>query len=90
MPTVLYHATTPKKYERMLSTGHILPPCRGFTTEVGARTWAKEIHGHRPIILRLHLRGPAYPLPDHHNENGWAFWSPVAATVEQISEGGSR
>ena len=84
MPTVLYHATTPKKYGRMLATGHILPPVRGFTTEAGARRWFGEIHGHRPVILRAHLSGPAYPLPDHHNEDGWAFWSPASAFVDRI------
>lgn len=83
-PTVLFHATTPKKYGRMLATGHILPPVRGFTAEAGARTWAHEIDGHRPVILRLTLTGPAYPLPDHHNEDGWAFWSPAPARVQRL------
>lgn len=84
MPTVLYHATTAKKYARMVATGSILPPVRGFTTEAGARMWADEIHGTRPILLRLALTGPAYPLPDHHNEHGWAFWSPAPAYVERL------
>lgn len=84
MPTVLYHATTAKKYARMVATGSILPPVRGFTTEAGARMWANEIHGTRPILLRLALTGPAYPLPDHHNEHGWAFWSPAPARVQRL------
>lgn len=83
-PDVLYHATTPKKHARMVATGKILPPVRGFTSEAAARRWFGEIHGHRPVILKITLQGPTYPLPDHHNVDGWAFWSPVAALVEVI------
>lgn len=31
-PTVLYHATTPRKMARYEQTGAILPPVRGFDT----------------------------------------------------------
>lgn len=74
-PTVLYHATTPRKMARYEQTGAILPPVRGFDTLAAVEEWARLTNG-RTIILRLEVE-MTQALPDHHNEYGLAWWTPV-------------
>lgn len=79
-PTVLWHATTPKKFARYEATGAILPPVRGFDSEQACREWARVVG--RQVILRLDLTGlPVQALPDHHNGIGLAWWTPARVTV---------
>lgn len=74
MPTdVLFHATTPKKLARYEATGTILPPIRGFDTEDAAREWGRTAG--RTVILRVFPSGPVWPLPDHHQKSGLAWWA---------------
>lgn len=73
-PTVLWHATTPRKLKRYQQTGAILPPVRGFDTEEAAREWARLAK--RTVILRLDLREHRpQALPDHHQPTGLAWWT---------------
>lgn len=74
-PSVLYHATTPRKMARYEQTGAILPPVRGFDTLAAVEEWARLTQG-RSIILRIGVEH-AQALPDHHNEYGLAWWTPV-------------
>lgn len=74
-PTVLYHATTPRKLERYKQSGGIHPPVRGFDTFEGAQEWARLVSG-RTILMRIEVEH-AQALPDHHNSLGLAWWSPV-------------
>jgi antibiotic biosynthesis monooxygenase (ABM) superfamily enzyme len=69
---ILYHATTPKKLSRYVSTGHIIKPVRGFHTLEAARYWADRHH--RTIVLKIESNH-AYKMPDHHNRHGEAWWS---------------
>lgn len=82
-PTVLYHATTPRKMERYKATGAILPPVRGFDTLAAAQEWARLTNG-RTIILRLSELEKVQALPDHHNAHGLAWWSPVKCTQWEV------
>lgn len=77
-PTELWHATTPKKLARYQSTGAILPPVRGFDSLAAAAEWAR-LTG-RTVLLRLQVPGPVQALPDHHQREGLAWWTPVAVT----------
>ena len=72
-PSVLYHATTPRKLARYVSTGTILPPVRGFDTRDAAAEWAR-LTG-RSIILRIEPSDRVHLLPDHHNRYGLAWWT---------------
>lgn len=60
------------RYEQ---TGAILPPVRGFDTLAAVEEWARLTNG-RSIILRIEVES-AQALPDHHNEHGLAWWTPV-------------
>ena len=73
MSNQLYHATTPKKLKRYKATGNILAPVRGFNTYEAAQLWATRVG--RTIILSIWPE-TIYPLPDHKNRYGRAFWSP--------------
>lgn len=57
-----FHVTTPKKIERYLSTGVILPPVRFWPNIETAKRWAKRTG--RSVILEINM-DVSYPLPDH-------------------------
>lgn len=71
-PSVLYHATTPRKAKRYRETGHIKSPVRGFTTPMAAMAWAMKTG--RTVIYEFDTTDP-HKLPDHHNEFGDAWWN---------------
>lgn len=72
-PRVLYHAIGERRlHQRYETTGTILPPIRGWTTEEAARIFARRTH--RTVILHLDVDGDAWPMPDHHVAEGLAFW----------------
>jgi hypothetical protein len=77
-PTELWHATTPKKLARYEKTGAILPPVRGFDSLAAAAEWARLAK--RSVLLRFQVPGPVQALPDHHQREGLAWWTPVAVT----------
>lgn len=83
-PSTLYHATTPKKHARYVSTGAILPPVRGFTTIEAAQEWAKQTG--RTVICRVtpEHADDVHKLPDHHNQFGLAFWYDRPAKFETL------
>lgn len=64
-----YHVTTPKKLERYLVTGAILPPVRFWPNLYTARRWAKKTG--RGVILEIEVE-KSYPMPDHRP----AEWTP--------------
>lgn len=64
-----FHVTTPKKLERYISTGGILPPVRFWPTIDTAKRWSKRTS--RPLILEIKC-DQSYPLPDHKP----ARWTP--------------
>lgn len=78
-PTVLWHATTPKMYERYLQTGHIQAPVRGFDTQEACIRWAAGLTNPRTRLVRIALKpyAPVFPLPDHHMVEGTAWWTPA-------------
>lgn len=80
-PMILFHATTPHKLARYRASRAILPPVRGFDTEAAAREWARLAH--RTVILRLNV-SHAQALPDHHQAEGLAWWTPIAVTEGDI------
>ena len=82
VPEVLYHATTPKELARYRATGTILPPVRGFDTLAACRRWARA-HS-RTIIVRVTPSGPVWPLPDHHQPEGLAWWTLTVSAFEVI------
>ena len=83
-PRVLWHATTPKKVKRYTSTGAILPPVRGFDTEMAARSGARGCG--RTVVLRLEVQN-AQALPDHHQPSGLAWWTPYpVAQWEEVRQ----
>lgn len=86
-PTVLYHATTPRKVERYKQSGGIHPPVRGFDTLEAAQEWARLTAG-RNIIMRITVEH-AQVLPDHHNALGLAWWSPVKCSTYEFIGAGS-
>jgi len=57
-----YHVTTPKKVDRYLATGGILPPVRFWPSLCTAQRWAKRTG--RSVILRFEAPH-SWPLPDH-------------------------
>lgn len=75
-PTVLYHATTPRKLLRYEQTGAILPPVRGFDTLDGAKEsaplsadlptlgfWsAVALKLNERLIHQRRLRSDSFPL----------------------------
>lgn len=67
-----YHVTTPRKVERYIASGCILPPVRFWLYEGSATAWAARVK--RSVLLRIEV-GVAYPLPDH-KPNGHAWWTP--------------
>lgn len=71
-PSILYHATTPKKARRYRETGFIKSPVRGFTTPEAALTWAMKVG--RSVIYEIYVTD-THKLPDHHNEHGEAWWN---------------
>lgn len=73
-PTVLYHATNPKKAKAYRETGHIIAPVRGFNTIEGAMAWAMKVG--RTVIYEIHATDldNVHKLPDHHNQFGTAYW----------------
>lgn len=75
---VLYHATTPKKIQKYKSSGKILAPVRGFTTEKAAMAWAMKTQ--RSVVLKIQ-GDDCHKLPDHHNSFGEAWW--IDHDVEQ-------
>lgn len=77
----LYHVTTEKKAKRYRETGHIIAPVRGFTTLQCAMAWA--IKTRRNVIYEIN-GGPAYKLPDHHNQYGEAWWIDNNVSVDHI------
>lgn len=72
IPILLYHCTTPKKFERYTSSKCILPPIRGFNTLEGAIAWGLKVR--RSIIIAIPCDTKVYKLPDHHNKFGIAYW----------------
>ena len=84
-PTVLYHATTPRKLARYVATGAILPPVRGFDTLEGVQEWARLTNG-RTVILKFEVQH-TQALPDHHNVYGLAWWTPVAVHSWTLIQG---
>jgi len=57
----VYHCTTPKKLERYIDTGCILPPVRYWTTKYSAERWCKKTQ--RSIIICFDKPDPSWPLP---------------------------
>lgn len=72
-PTKLFHMTTPKKLARYQATGRILAPVRGFDTLEGAL--ASKMAINRKLVVVVVIHGPVWPLPDHHNAEGLAWWT---------------
>ena len=72
MISILYHATTQKKAALYRSTGRIIAPVRGFTTEQAAMAWAMKVG--RTVILKCVTKN-THKLPDHHNKFGDAWWN---------------
>jgi hypothetical protein len=72
-PTELWHATTPRKLLRYSQTGCILPPVRGFDTQAAAEEWGRLCG--RTVVVRVTVCGDVWPLPDHHNQHGLAWWT---------------
>lgn len=83
VPTALWHATTPRKVARYEASRAILPPVRGFDTEEAARTWGAE-HGPRTVVLRLEVAWPVHPMPDHHRDDGAAWWTPADVRTWEV------
>lgn len=72
-PSVLYHATTPKKAARYRESGRIISPVRGFTTLQAAMAWAMKVG--RTVVYEIPTPSEfVHKLPDHHNEFGEAWW----------------
>lgn len=61
--------TTPKKYDKYLKTGGILPPVRFWPSLETAQKLAKRVS--RTVILEIKC-DVSYPLPDHKP----ARWTP--------------
>lgn len=71
---ILYHCTTQKKINRYIASGRILNPVRGFNTIEAAIEWNK--HTGRNIILSFMTDNKhTYPLPDHKQNSGRAYWT---------------
>jgi len=71
---ILYHCTTDKKISRYIASERILAPVRGFNTYEAAVEWNK--HTGRNIILKFQTDGEhTYPLPDHKQSSGKAYWT---------------
>jgi len=86
-PAVIYHATTPRKFERYKHTGCILAPVRGFDCPEAAREWAADKQG-RTIILALTVTRPQL-LPDHHILGvGAAWFEPVDVAEYRVCGAG--
>jgi len=73
LPTTLFHATTPKKLARYRATGRILPPVRGFDSAAAAVEWGRTAG--RSVIVEVTVVTDVWPLPDHHNSEGLAWWT---------------
>lgn len=82
-PSVLYHATTPRKLARYSATGAILPPVRGFDSRTAAEEWGRLAQ--RSVILRVAVNSSlVQALPDHHQAEGLAWWTPEPARVWEV------
>lgn len=82
---ILYHCTTPKKYEKYKSSGRIFQPVRGFNTEKAAEEWCR--HTGRTIIVTFSCDDiRCYPLPDHKQQDGRAYWTDEEVKIESILE----
>ena len=82
VPAVIYHATTPKKLAKYHTTGTILPPVRGFDTLAACQRWARTRK--RTITVRVTPSGPVWPLPDHHQPEGLAWWTTRISAFEVL------
>lgn len=74
----LYHVTTPKKARLYGESKRIIAPVRGFDSLQGAMAWAIKVG--RPVILEIECE-VAWPLPDHSNRWGAAYWTPSDVTT---------
>ena len=79
---IIYHCTTPKKYERYLVSKQILSPVRGWKWLNSAKDWGKRTG--RNIILEIDCE-TVYPLPDH-KPLYHSFWTPENITHWKIIE----
>jgi|WetSurMetagenome_2_1015567.scaffolds.fasta_scaffold114163_6 hypothetical protein len=71
---ILYHCTTNKKIDRYTASGRIIAPVRGFDTPEAAVEWSK--HTGRNVILWFQTDDEhTYPLPDHKQSSGRAYWT---------------
>ena len=68
----LYHCTTPRKAKKYRQTGAILKPVRGFENITSALAWCVKVG--RSVIYECESE-QIYPLPDHHNDFGKAYWA---------------
>ena len=82
MPTRLYHCTTPRKLAQYHATGRILPPIRGFDTMDAAKEWGRIRK--RSLIVEVTPSSPVYPLPDHHQSEGLAWWTLTASAFNVV------
>ncbi|RTL23904.1 MAG: hypothetical protein EKK55_12470 [Rhodocyclaceae bacterium] len=87
-PTVLYHATTPRKLARYRATGTILPPVRGFDTVEACQRFMRRTG--RTLMLRVTPTVGPWPLPDHHHASQqWKGRSPAEIQASLLTyEGG--
>lgn len=76
----VFHATTPRRLERMRQTGAILPPVRYWPSIDLAKRWAKRVG--RTLIISFERPEPSYLLPDHKP----ASWSPSVVYDFRIEE----
>lgn len=83
IPTLLYHATTPKKFEKYQTSKCIIPPIRVFNTIEGAIAWS--LHARRSIIIAIPCNKKVYKLPDHHNRFGIAYWCDGSVAFEDLT-----
>lgn len=65
----VFHCTTPKKLEKYIKTGCILPAVRFWGSEYSARKWMGKVG--RTILLKFKSPERTYPLPI----KGGAYWS---------------
>lgn len=86
-PTVLYHATTPRKLARYRATGTILPPVRGFDTVEACQRFMRRTG--RTLMLRVTPTMGPWPLPDHHHASGLAWWTTDIAEDWGVVEPGA-